>query len=741
MSERSDSSETRGNKFGTFGGVFTPSILTILGAIMFLRANFIVGHAGIIGALLILALAKIITGLTSLSISAVSTNMQVGGGGAYFMISRVLGPQFGGAIGLALFFAQALSVPFYILAFTEALTSSLPALDPYSTWIMMIAAGLLFGVTYVGASWAIKAQYAIMAVLVLAIVAFLGGGLRVFSAETFSANLAASGDPDFPFWVCFAIYFPAVTGILAGINMSGDLANPGRSIPRGTFLAIGVGLLVYLVQILVSGGAIDRQALIDAPYGSLQDGALFGAGFLVAAGVVAATLSSAIGSYMGAPRILQALAKDRILPGFGFFAKGSRDHDEPRRGLVLTAVITFAVLFFGAGAGTKALNVVAPVITMFFLYTYGMINLAAFIEAAGHNPSFRPRFKYFHWAIALLGALGCFGAALLINLFAAVASFAVMAFVYWYITRRELEVTFGDARRGYVFSAVRRNLRALAAMEEDSRNWRPTTLVFSGNPNQRETLVRYAVWLEGGHGIVYLAQILTGTMEEYGPRRITARKQLQTFCREQDIEAFPVVVIADNVTQGVSMLLQTATQGPVSPNLAVFGWSRGGDFLMAYLSHLRMARQMGMSLVALDAASLPVPSQSKRIDIWWRGRENGGLMILLAHLMLQNRGWRRAEVRILRLVQSEAGRQPSVEALQSLIHDARVAAKAQVIVDSKPFVEVMRTHSGNATCIFLGFELPDDEHAADWFAFQHALMEGMPAVILVNSSGQEDHLA
>lgn len=762
--------EDSGNKFGTFAGVFTPSILTILGAIMFLRANFIIGHAGIISALLILVIAKSITGLTSLSVSAVSTNMEVRGGGAYFMISRVLGPQFGGAIGVALFFAQALSVPFYILAFTEALTSSFPTLEPHSFLIMMIAASALFAVSYIGTSWAIKAQYIIMAILVIAIIAFMGGGLRDFSAETFRMNLAPSGDTQYSFWVVFAIYFPAVTGILAGINMSGDLAEPSKSIPRGTFLAIGVGFLVYMIQIVISGGAYDRNILIEQPYASLQNGALFGAGFLVAAGVVAATLSSALGSYLGAPRILQALARDKILPAIGFFAKGKTGTDEPQRGLVLTAGITFSVLLFASRAGDKALNLVAPVISMFFLYTYGMINLAAFIEGMGHNPSFRPRFKLFHWSAALLGAFGCLAATLLINVVAAVISGLLMALLYWYITSRRLQAGFGDARRGYVYTAAMRNLQLLSDTDEDGRNWRPAALVFCGNPNSRELLVRYANWLEGGHGVVYMANILVGSIEEYASHRKMAIRQMKEFCRENDIDAFPVVVVADDVSRGVVMLLQTATLGSISPNLAIFGWTAGGavlaggrkggfcdfseegdfckvgDFsgratLADYIGHLRIAKSLDMSLVLLSVTALPVTDSDKRIDIWWRGESNGGLMVLLAYLLVQNKGWLRAKIRILRLVQSEAGREPSEGALLDLIDAARVDAMPEVIVDERPFVKVFHENSADATCVLVGFELPDEDKEQEWFAYQEEIIKNMGTVIFVNSSGREDLLA
>ena len=291
------------NKLGAFGGVFTPSILTILGVIMFMRAGYVIGEAGIFHALLILFLAKSITVLTSLSISAVSTNTPVAGGGAYFLISRALGPEFGGAIGLALFSAQAISVPFYILGFTEALIRTFPGLATHFQVIALVTTALLFCVSYVGAKWAIKMQYLIMTILGLSILVFLGGAAAHFKKDLFLQNWAA-GYPNtsMSFWVIFAIYFPAVTGIMAGVNMSGDLKNPGRAIPLGTLAAVGVGFFIYVAQIILCCGAQTPWQLLDASFETLRNQALFGAGFVVVAGVFAATLSSALGSFLGAPK-------------------------------------------------------------------------------------------------------------------------------------------------------------------------------------------------------------------------------------------------------------------------------------------------------------------------------------------------------------------------------------------------------------------------------------------------------
>lgn len=771
---RESHSAARRNQFGTFGGVFTPSILTILGVIMFMRAGFVTGEAGILLALAILLIAKSITILTSLSISAISTNMPVRGGGAYFMISRVLGPESGGAIGIALFLAQALAAPFYILGFTEALTRTFPSATPYFLWINLTAATVLLVVSYISASLAIRTQYIIMTALAVSIVVFAGGLALRFRTDTFMENLlppavhteiggrritqietpdasapadevpagAAHDRPSTPvshytFWILFAIYFPAVTGIDAGLNMSGDLKNPIRSIPVGTLCAVGLGLLVYGGQIILMGGAFERTELIERPFELLRENALYGAGFLVSAGVFAATLSSALGSFLGAPRILQAVARDKILSPLRPFAMGTHRGDEPRRASILTGVVSLSVLLYaGNDSGGAALNAVAAIITMFFLYSYGMINLAAFTEAFGGNPSFRPRFRYFHWATALAGAATCVIACLMVDPLFALVSALLVAGLYVFIRTRKLEAAYGDARRGFVYNAARTNLVRLARMEEDPKNWRPTILAFTGNPNSRETLVSYAVWLGSGRGIVYLANILIGDYEQYIDRRQTAIRQLHDFCRKNDIQAFPTVVVAGSLDTGISIMLQSTAVGPIRPNMVLFGWSDDANRIAPLLQMLYTASKMGMSLLLIrpGTGDAPEPRSRRRVDVWWRGRENGELMILLAHLLTQNWEWSNMDVRLLRVVENEAGLEPARKALADLIEEERLDATAVAIVSDASFAEVLHEHSCDAACVFLGFGLPEHGAESAWHGELQAATDGMPTVVMIRAA-------
>jgi len=734
----------KGNQFGTFAGVFTPSILTILGVIMFLRAGYVIGQAGIIRTILILLAAQAISLLTAISLSAIATNTPVAGGGAYFLISRALGPQFGGAIGLALFFAQALSVPFYILGFTNAVVTDVPSLVPWFAYIALGTVVVLFAINWISSGLAIRFQYVVMALLGLAIVAFMGGALLRFDLATFRANLGPGyTESRIGFWMVFAIYFPAVTGILAGVNMSGDLKDPGRSLVRGTMGAIAVGCVIYLLEIILCGGSTSRTDLIEQPYMMLRRRALFGAGFLVSGGVFAATISSAVGSFLGAPRVLQALARDRIFRFLSPFAHGSKDRDEPRLGLALTLGLSLVVVLLVSGRESlAAFDVIASIITMFFLCTYGMVNLAAFVESFGANPSFRPRFRFYHWSTSLLGFLACLVAMMLIDVLAATIAVLVVAGLYVYLSRRVFRSAFGDARRGFQYTLAVRALQKLRGMTAHPKNWRPTFLVMAGNTQTHLTLIKYATWMEGGRGLVTAAQVISGDLETFAARVESLRLAMEKLLRSNELAVFPEVVFAENVDEGIRILAQTHSIGPLKPNTVLFGWPRSAERAEAMFRHVRSIAGLGKSVVVVvDKGLPPLVRRSRRIDIWWRGQQNGSLMATLAHLLTLNWEWRNSQVRVLRVIGDKAGRESSSRSVRSLIEAARIDAEARVIISTEPFAEVLRRHSAKTDVVFLGLQPAEEESSTDLYKRLTSLLEPMPTAILVHSSGEADVFA
>jgi amino acid transporter len=730
------------HKLGTFAGVFTPSILTILGVIMFLRAGYVVGEAGVGHGLLILLTAESIVLLTVFSIAAISTNTQVHGGGAYYLISRVLGPEFGGAIGITLFLAQTLSVPFYILGFAEALVQGVPDWAPHIRWICFGTATVLFVLNYVGTKWAVKAQVFILVLLAVSIVTFMSGLALRFDADILAANWAPDYSEGHQYWVLFAIYFPAVTGIMAGINMSGDLRDPGRSLVRGTFYAVGLGALVYALQIVLMGAAAPRSVLRESPYTVLVVNALFGAGFLVVAGMFSATISSALSSLMAAPRVVQAIARDRLLRPLNFLGKGTRSGDEPRRALIVTFLATLAVLWVATmeDAG-QAFNQVASIVTMFFLCTYLIVNVAAFVEAFGSNPSFRPRFTFFHWSTALLGASGCLLVMVLIHPVHAAIAIVLISGLYAYMNRRSYATTFGDARRGFIYANISKHLLRLRDMQAHPKNWRPTILVLSGNPQTRLRLILYGVWMEAGRGIVTVAQLIIGNLAGLAESRRAALERLNRFIHEHDINAFAEVLVAEDFDEGVRLLLQSHSIGPIKPNIVLMGWPADTARIGPFVRHLSDVHTLGMSAVSIVDNGQPLPDRGKRIDIWWRGQGNGSLMLILAHLITRNWEWSRATIRVLRVVGDRAGLAEATGNLAELVESARIPAKVEVIVSTESFPHVFRRTSRDAAAIFLGFYPVAEEGGGDLPESFRRLLQDMPTTLLVNSSGEADLLA
>lgn len=719
--------------FGTFGGVFTPCTLTILGVIMFLRCGQVVGTAGVWQTLTILLAAKAITVLTTLSLAAITTNTRVEGGGAYYMISRSLGGDFGGAIGLVFFLAQAISVSMYVIGFTEALTKveAIARLNlGFVTWASLVNLAV-FACVFIGAGWTIKMQYGILSVLGLSLVSFFAGAWGKFDAAQLQLNLAPAYGQEASWFTCFALFFPAATGIMAGANMSGDLKDPGRAIPRGTLASIGVTALVYLAIAICLGGTVERARLDTDNLVMMHVAAV---PWLITAGIFAATLSSALGSMMGAPRILQALARDNLFESLRVFAHGSGPAGEPRPAIALTFAVSQAAILLGN------LDLIAPVISMFFLITYGYLNLATFYEAITHNPSWRPRFRYYHWATALAGAAGCGGVMLLISPIAALSAMLVMFALQWLISRRKIDTSFADARSGSAFANARRYLLRLEDEPIHPKNWRPSILALSGHGWSRPHLAVFGHWLSGGRGLLTLAQVIVGEVAERLEQRRGQEDKLRGFIRDQSLEAFPAVIVAPGLGRGIGSLVQCAGIGRMRPNLVLSGWSSDVSRLDDFAATLRTVAGLQRSIAAIRpyAGVLeadPWHAPEGPIDVWWRGKDNGPLMLLLAHLLTRNVPWRKRPIRLIRMISAEGGRAEATAHLERLASVSRIDATPHVIV-SDDFVKAIRQTSTEAAVVFLGFQPPGEDDLGRFVVSTNAIMTGLNTVILVWSAGE-----
>ena len=712
-------------KFGTFGGVFTPSTLTILGVIMFLRFGEVVGQAGIANCLIIILCAKLITTLTTFSISAIATNTRVKGGGAYFLISRSLGVEFGGAIGIVFFLAQAISVAMYVIGFTEAFLYVFPGLGFTAIQMASFVNLVVFMCVYIGAGWTIKLQYGILAVLALSLLSFYLGAIPKATSANFEANFDPSYLSGGSLFTMFALFFPAVTGIMAGVNMSGDLQSPSKSIPKGTLLAIAVTGLVYLSMAVLLGASSSRSALATNNFVMLD---IARWPMLINAGIFAATLSSALGSMMGAPRILQALARDNIFPSLRRFGRGSGASGEPRAATVLTFAIAQVCVLLGD------LNAIAPIITMFFMLTYGTINFACFRESITGNPSYRPAFRFSHWCTALLGALGCAAVMILINPLWAFVSILAMAVLHFYISRKEVEARWGDLQSGAAFERARRALLRLEEERYHPKNWRPIILALSGGAWMRNHLAEFGYWFTAGHGVLSLGQIISGDVEDQVERRISEEDKLRKFIANEDLEAFPAVVVEDDLMEGVKTLLQSHGIGGFRPNTVMLGWSEDPERYPTFFEMLRLIRELGRSIIIVRSPRERGVIPEGPIDIWWRGGSNGTLMLLLAHLLAKNPQWRNRKIRVLSAIGADKDPEKASARISEMLATARIKADPEIVA-AEDSLEVMRRRSADSALVLIGFELPEEGGETECGVELNATIEGFDNVVLVSSSG------
>lgn len=701
---------------GTFGGVFTPSILTILGVIMYLRFGWVVGNVGLIGTLLIVTLATSITFLTALSIAAIATDQRVRIGGAYYMISRSLGIEAGGAIGIPLYIALALSVALYTVGFAESIVSVFPSLN--FKVVGMVTTVAVATLAMISAKVAIRAQYFIMFGIALSLLSLIfGSPIEESSIEMWGAADRNSEG----FWIVFAVFFPAVTGIMAGVNMSGDLENPSKSIPKGTFYAIGVGYVIYMILPIILANRADALTLIDDPL-IMRKMAWWGDAILI--GVWGATLSSAVGSILGAPRVLQALARDGILPKWlRLLGRGDGEDDSPRVGTLLTMVIALVAVFLGN------LNIIAPILTMFFLTTYGVLNAAAGIERLLDSPSFRPEFKV-HWSFSLLGAIGCISVMFLINALATILAFVFAILIFIWLQSREMKSAWGDVSKGIWMALIRAGLMRIS-IDTEAKTWRPNPLVLSGAPTKRWHLIDFANSITHNRGIMTIATVISGS--NIAPeRRKNMEEHIREFLSKRSIQGLVRVISAPNAFDGAQDLVKSYGLGALVPNTIILGDSENEEFRVQYCNMISHFHNLKRNVVVIHDNKENIFGNRKKIDLWWGGlKGNGGLMMILAYLLQSSRNWWEAEVTIKMMVPNEKAAIDAGQNLSEIIKKLRTGAKWEVIVSNgKSFYDVLHESSDKADLILMGMADPD-ENFTEYYEKIQKRLQNLPTTIMV----------
>jgi len=710
------------NKLGTFVGVFTPTILTILGVIMYLRFGWLVGHLGLIRIVFVVILANAITFITTLAFSAVATNARVGVGGAYFIISRSLGLELGGAIGVPLFLSQTFSVTLYSYGLAESFRIVWPNLPLMPvTLVVVIAVGVL---AVTGAERALKAQVVLMGFVVLSLIALAIGA---FVKSSGSDVVLHPPTGDIGFWVGFAVFFPAVTGVMAGLGLSGDLRDPGKSIPLGSITAVAVGFLVYLlIPILLSLGAEPAELRDDPMVWSKI--AVFGP-WLVLPGLWSAIFSSAVGSILAAPRTLQALARDGLAPRFLYRPTG--DNRELLPGMMVALAIAVSAVFLGN------LNAVAMVVSMFFLTVYGTVNIVATFEVLSGDPSWRPKIKV-PWPITLIGGLACVVVMVLISPFAGLIALVAEFSLWMYLSRRVRQARFGDARRGLYEALIRWALIRLTERPMSARNWRPHLLTFVDDPLKELDLIRFSDWFSQGRGVVTVCNLVVGDLMSDDLDIDGRRSRIQSVIDAEDIVVFPEVDAVNDIAEGLVNVSQANGMAGMSSNTVLLGWpesiAKRAEFLRVMC---RLERLNKSFVLARIRPKYMFRRESPAIHVWWGGLErNGDLMLLLAHLLHSNPEWSGARVSVMSLASSELMRSRTESHLKKLMPEIRIEADVRVVLKPKEetVTEVIHRESAEAAAVFLGLEVPASGDEEAYAERMDRLAGDLPVVFFVKNS-------
>jgi len=725
-------------KFGTFAGVFTPTLLTILGVIMYLRTGWVVGNAGVLGGLAVILMAFGITIATGLSMASVTTNIRIGAGGAYSIISQSLGVEVGGSVGIPLFLSQALAVAMYVFGFREGWRWIFPGHPALVVDIGMF--GVVLAIALVSASFAFRVQYVIMAVIGASLVSMAvaaATGSMQYDVTHVGLVGAYAGSPEdgftgTSFWAVFAVFFPAASGIMAGANMSGDLKDPRRSIPIGTMAAIGVSLVIYLlVAYWLARSATPGELVSD--YTIMMERAYWGP--VVLAGLLGATFSSALASLVGAPRILQALGEHAILPRGQWLAYRTAG-GEPRHALYVTAGIVLAALLL------RDLNTIAPLITMFFLITYAMINFVVFVEGRLGLVSFRPLFAI-PQLVPFLGLAGCRLAMFVVNPAFGLVAVVIVVAVFWLLTRRHIEAPYGDLRSGLFVAVAEWGAKRVREMPgEQERAWKPNLLVPVEDAAVLRGMFTVIEDLAYPKGSVKLVGLNTGV----DARGLDRLPTLGLAFRHRGVFSSWTTIDTDAYGDGLVSSMQALRGAFFRPNVLFLpipdrDMEGLADREEAYRYAIDEASKQSTGTLVYAPHPHAGLAQRQQINVWVHDRtpdwsismDIGNLDLSLLVAFKLKRTWK-GRIRLITVVEDSAQIPPAQHFLERLIELARLPDTESVAV-AAPFRDYV-PNAPSADINIFGLQAEPD------FDFMRTLVRATrSSALFIRDSGEESALA
>ncbi|XP_036388906.1 solute carrier family 12 member 5b [Megalops cyprinoides] len=808
--EESRKKPIKAPQMGTLMGVYLPCLQNIFGVILFLRMTWVVGIGGVMGSFIIVFMCCSTTMLTAISMSAIATNGVVPAGGSYYMISRSLGPEFGGAVGICFYLGTTFAGAMYILGCIEILliyivpqaaifkmeglegpdaeAALLNNMRVYGTCVLSFMAIVVFvGVKYVN-----KLALAFLACVICSILAVYAGVIktafeppdfpvcilgnrtlvtkgfdvcakviekdngtvttklwRMFCdseflnatcdeyfvnnnisqiqgipgvtsgilAENLFGNYMEKGmmlekrgipavqDPDEPltntnryvladmttfFTLLVGIYFPSVTGIMAGSNRSGDLKDAQKSIPIGTIMAITTTSLVYMSSVILFGACIEGVVLRDkfgeAVNGNLVIGTLaWPSPWVIVFGSFFSTCGAGLQSLTGAPRLMQAIARDGIVPALRVFGHG-KANGEPTWALLLTACIC------EIGILIASLDAVAPILSMFFLMCYMFVNLACALQTLLRTPNWRPRFKFYHWALSFLGMSLCLSLMFICSWYYAIVAMVIAGCIYKYIEFRGAEKEWGDGIRGLSLSAARYALMRLEEGPPHTKNWRPQLLVLVSVDREQNVeqprMLSLTNQLKAGKGLTIVGTFLEGTFLNNHPEAQRAEQSLRKLMETEKVKGFSQVVISSNIRDATSHLIQTGGLGGLRHNTVLVSWPRNWkqakdhQALRNFIEVVRETTAAHLALLVPKNISA-YPSNGERfteghIDVWWIVHD-GGMLMLLPFLLRQHKVWRKCKMRIFTVAQMDDNSIQMKKDLTTFLYHLRIDAQVEVV--------------------------------------------------------------
>ncbi|XP_024535740.1 cation-chloride cotransporter 1 [Selaginella moellendorffii] len=725
----------RGAKLGTLMGVFVPCLQNILGIIFYIRFSWIVGLAGIGQSLVLVSLCCLCTFLTGISLSAIATNGAMKGGGPYYLIGRALGPEVGISIGLCFFLGNAVAGSLYILGavetfldalpgagiFQESVTQLAPApagsspeilkspslhdLQVYGVIVTIILCLIVFGgvkiINRVAPAFLIPVLLSVFLIFIGIFAAPRRGdpsgvtGLRWrtlhanWGPEYQRTNRAGIPAPDgiiyWNFEDLLGLFFPAVTGIMAGSNRSASLRDTQRSIPVGTLLAIASTTCLYLISAIMFGSVANREELLTNRL--LTATLAWPVPAVVQVGIILSTLGAALQSLTGAPRLLAAIANDDILPVLKYFK--APDGVEPHLATLFTMFICSSCVIIGD------LDLISPVITMFFLLCYAGVNLSCLLLDLLDAPSWRPRWKFHHWSFSLLGALLCIVIMFLISWIFTTVSLALASLIYYYVSLKGKAGDWGDGFKSAYFQLALRSLRSLGANNVHPKNWYPIPLIFCKPwgilPQDvpcHPKLADFANCMKKkGRGMSIFVSISEGEYIDKVDEARQACRLLGTYIDYKNCEGVAEVIIAKDVCEGFRGIVQTMGLGNLKPNIVCMRYpeiwrdeqhGRVSDVFVSIINDCSIANKAVVIVKGLDEWPGEYQKQYGTIDLYWIVRD-GGLMLLLSQLLRAKDSFESCKIQVFCISEEDTEAEELKADVKKFLYDLRMQAEVIVV--------------------------------------------------------------